>query len=63
MGGSGAGIRAVWNRDLPDEPEEAFGGSVFSGLQFIEDEFLEGFGLEGSGELAFTDFLGRVLAG
>jgi hypothetical protein len=46
----------VWF-DLPDEPKEAFGCSVLAGLELIADEVLQGVGLEGSGELAVSDFL------
>lgn len=42
---------------LPDEPEEAFGGSVLAGLELVADEVLQGIGLERSGELAVSDFL------
>jgi hypothetical protein len=44
---------------LPDEPEEAFGCGVLAGLELVADEVLQSVGLEGSGELAFCDFLGN----
>lgn len=42
---------------VPDEPDEAFCSSVLLRLQLIEDEILEGFGLEGRSELSVSDFL------
>jgi hypothetical protein len=44
---------------LPDEPEKAFGCGVLASLELVADEVLQGVGLEGSGELAFCDFLWR----
>lgn len=43
---------------LPDEPEETLSCDVLASLQLIADEVLEGIGLERSGELAVSDFLG-----
>lgn len=44
---------------VPDEPDEAFSGDVLLGLEFIDDEVLEGLGFERGGELAVADFLVR----
>ena len=43
--------------DLPDKPEETFGCGVLARLELIADEVLESIGLQGSSELAVSDFL------
>ena len=43
--------------NLPDEPKETFGCGVLASLELVADEVLQGIGLEGSGELAVSDFL------
>lgn len=55
-------VGSVWGR-VPDEPEETFGCGVFFCFELVDDEGLEGFGVGGGGELAVSDFLGRVREG
>jgi glutamine cyclotransferase len=42
---------------LPDEPKETLGCGVLAGLELVADEVLESVGLQGSSELAVSDFL------
>jgi hypothetical protein len=44
---------------VPDEPQEALGGSVLLGLELVAAEVLDVLGLGGGGGLAVTEFLER----
>jgi hypothetical protein len=50
-------------RNVPVEPDQAFGGCVLLLLELVENKLLEGLGEGGSGKLAVTDFLGHVSYG
>lgn len=43
--------------NIPDQPDQTFGGDVLAGLQFVQDKGLQGLRLCRSGLLALTDFL------
>lgn len=48
---------ADWWSNVPDEPEEALGGSVLFGLEFVTAEVLDIVALDGRGQLTVADFL------
>ena len=50
-------LRREGGGEVPNEPDESFGGSVFFGFELIDNKCLEVLGLQGRGELAVADLL------
>lgn len=46
--------------NIPDQPDQTFGGNVLAGLQFVQDKSLKSLGLRRSCLLTLTDFLEGV---
>jgi hypothetical protein len=58
----GRGVRRgfkelVEGKNVPVQPDEAFGGGVLLFFELVKDEVLEGFAEGRGGELAVADFL------